>query len=115
MRLVRLFVGGLLWDIDERKQAEEERRRAFNEIKILRDQLYQENPALKEELDQTSMFEEIVGCSDCLREALVQVAKVSPTNSTVLISGETGRGKELFARAIHNRSRRSGLPDVLCQ
>ncbi len=99
---------GLLWDIDERKQAEEERRRAFDEIKILRDQLYQENLALKEEIDQASMFEEIVGCSDCLREALVQVAKVAPTNSTVLIGGETGTGKELIARAIHNRSHRSG-------
>jgi formate hydrogenlyase transcriptional activator len=99
---------GLLWDIDERKQAEEERRRAFDEIKILRDQLYQENLALKEELDQASMFEEIVGSSDSLRKTLVQVAKVAPTNSTVLIGGETGTGKELIARAIHNRSRRSG-------
>ena len=99
---------GLLWDIDERKQAEEERKKAFDEIKILRDQLHQENLALKEELDQTSMFEEIVGCSDSLREALEQVAKVAPTNSTVLVVGETGTGKELIARAIHNRSGRSG-------
>ncbi len=98
---------GLLWDIDERKQAEEERKKAFDEIKLLRDQLHQENLALKEELDQTSTFEEIVGCSDSLREALVQVAKVAPTNSTVLIVGETGTGKELIARAIHNRSGRS--------
>jgi PAS domain S-box-containing protein len=99
---------GLLWDIDERKRAEEERRKAFDEVKTLRDQLQQENLALKEEIDQASMFEEIVGCSDSLREALLQVTKVAPTNSTVLIGGETGTGKELIARAIHNRSRRSG-------
>jgi formate hydrogenlyase transcriptional activator len=53
------------------------------------------------------MFEEIVGSSDALRRALVQVSKVAPTDSTVLILGETGTGKELLARAIHNRSRRS--------
>jgi formate hydrogenlyase transcriptional activator len=105
-QIVRWY--GLLWDIDERKHAEEERRRAFEEVKTLRDQLYQENLALRDELDQASMFEEIVGCSDSLREVLMQVAKVAPTNSTVLIGGETGTGKELIARAIHNRSRRSG-------
>jgi len=99
---------GLLWDIEERKQAEEERRKAFDEVRKLRDKLYQENLALKEEIDQASMFEEIVGCSASLREVLLQVAKVAPTNSTVLIGGETGTGKELIARAIHNRSRRSG-------
>ncbi|MBB6143024.1 formate hydrogenlyase transcriptional activator [Silvibacterium bohemicum] len=101
---------GLLWDIDERKQAEEERGKAFDEVRKLRDQLYQENLVLKEEVDQASMFEEIVGCSDALRQVLVQVTKVAPTDSTVLITGETGTGKELIARAIHNRSRRSDRP-----
>jgi PAS domain S-box-containing protein len=103
---------GLLWDIHERKHAEEERREAFEEIQKLRDQLYQENLALREEIDQTSMFEEIVGCSAMLREVLAQVAKVAPTDSTVLIGGETGTGKELIARAIHNHSRRSKHPFV---
>ncbi len=103
---------GLLWDIDERKQAEEERRKALDETKKLRDQLYQENLALKEEIDQASMFEEIVGSSDALRQVLVQVTRVAPTDSTVLITGETGTGKELIARAIHNRSRRSDRPFV---
>jgi PAS domain S-box-containing protein len=80
-------------DIDDRKQAEERTR--------------QENFALREEIDQSSMFEEIVGSSPALRKVLAQVAKVAPTNSTVLISGETGTGKELIARAIHKRSKRS--------
>jgi len=53
------------------------------------------------------MFEEIVGSSEALRKVLVQVSKVAPTDSTVLILGETGTGKELIARAIHNRSKRS--------
>jgi transcriptional regulator with GAF, ATPase, and Fis domain len=73
----------------------------------LKDELYRENLALKEEIDQASMFEEIVGTSEVLRRVLVQVAKVAPTDSTVLIAGETGTGKELIARAIHKRSQRS--------
>jgi len=80
-------------DIDDRKQAEERTR--------------QENLALREEIDHSSMFEEIVGSSPALRNVLAQVAKVAPTDSTVLISGETGTGKELIARAIHKRSNRS--------
>src|SRR5258705_12146121 len=53
------------------------------------------------------MFEEIVGSSEPLRQVLVQVSKVAPTDSTVLVLGETGTGKELIARAIHNRSKRA--------
>jgi PAS domain S-box-containing protein len=87
-------------DIEDRKRAEEE-------IKRLKDQLHRENVALREEIDKTSMFEEIVGSSEALRKVLLQVAKVAPTDSTVLITGETGTGKELIARAIHKRSRRS--------
>jgi transcriptional regulator with GAF, ATPase, and Fis domain len=80
---------------------------ALEEIKELKDQLYQENLALKEDLDQASTFEEIVGSSTALRRVLSQVAKVASTDSTVLILGETGTGKELVARAIHNHSNRS--------
>jgi formate hydrogenlyase transcriptional activator len=82
-------------------------RNALEEIQELKDQLYEENLALKEDLDQASTFEEIVGSSTALRRVLSQVAKVAPTDSTVLILGETGTGKELVARAIHNRSNRS--------
>src|SRR5258708_4797 len=84
-----------------------ELRNALEEIKELKDELYQENLALKEDLDQASTFEDIVGSSATLRRVLSQVAKVASTDSTVLILGETGTGKELVARAIHNRSNRS--------
>ena len=81
-------------DIDDRKRAEDRTRN--------------ENVALREEIVRSSMFEEIVGSSDALRAVLAQIAKVAPTDATVLIQGETGTGKELVARAIHNRSRRAG-------
>jgi len=81
-------------DINDRRQAEERMRN--------------ENLELREEIDYSSMFEEIVGSSNVLRRALSQVSKVAPTESTVLILGETGTGKELIARAIHKRSKRSG-------
>ena len=90
-RLVRWYATGT--DIEDRKRAEERTRN--------------ENVALREEIDRSSMFEEIVGASAALRQVLAQVAKVAPTDSTVLISGETGTGKELIARAVHKRSNRS--------
>ena len=93
--------------IDDRKRAEEELKKAFDEIKTLKDQLHKENLALKEEIDQASMFEEIVGASDAIKRVLAVLCKVAPTDSTVLITGETGTGKELAARAIHKRSRRA--------
>ncbi len=89
--VIRWYATGT--DIEDRKQAEERTRK--------------ENLALREEIDHSSMFEEIVGSSEALRQVLAQVAKVAPTDSTVLISGETGTGKELIARAIHKRSNRS--------
>jgi transcriptional regulator with GAF, ATPase, and Fis domain len=83
-------------------------QKAIEEIRTLKDQLYKENLALRDEIDRASMFEEIVGASPALQAVLAWVAKVGPTDSTVLITGETGTGKELIARAIHKRSRRSG-------
>jgi PAS domain S-box-containing protein len=80
-------------DIEERKQAEQ--------------RLQNENVALREEIARASMFEEIVGVSPALHAALSRVSKVAPTDSTVLITGETGTGKELIARAVHKRSPRS--------
>ena len=100
------FVGAVT-DITERKQAEADLKQAVEEIKTLRDLLYKENIALREEVDKASMFEEIVGESHALQAVLARVAKVAPTDSTVLITGETGTGKELIARAIHKRSRRA--------
>jgi formate hydrogenlyase transcriptional activator len=94
-------------DISERKLSEAALTKAFREIQTLKDELQTENIALREELDKASMFEEIVGSSEVIRQVLVQVSKVAPTDSTVLILGETGTGKELIARAIHKRSKRS--------
>jgi formate hydrogenlyase transcriptional activator len=83
-------------------------RFAFQEIQRLKEQLREENLILREEVDKASMFEEIVGTSPPLRAVISRVSKVAPTDSTVLITGETGTGKELIARAIHKRSNRSG-------
>src|SRR5437879_12523230 len=71
------------------------------------------NLALKAVVDQASMFEEIIGSSEALNRVFAPVTKVAPTDSTVLIKGETGTGKELVARAIHRLSRRSGRAFVL--
>jgi len=81
---------------------------AFEEIRNLRDQLQVENRALQDEIVQKSIYEEIVGSSAALRTVLSSIDKVAPTDSTVLITGETGTGKELVAHAIHKRSPRSG-------
>jgi PAS domain S-box-containing protein len=89
-----------------------EQKRAEAEIRALKDQLYKENLALRDEIDRTSMFEEIVGISRLLRNVVARISKVAPTDSNVLITGETGTGKELVARAIHRRSRRSTRPFV---
>jgi PAS domain S-box-containing protein len=90
--LLRWYVAAT--DIEDRKQAEE--------------RLQTENVVLREEIDKTSMFEEIVGCSKPLKTVLSRIAKVAPTDSTVFITGETGTGKELIARAVHKRSQRAG-------
>jgi formate hydrogenlyase transcriptional activator len=89
--VIRWYATGT--DIDDRKRAEDRTRN--------------ENVALREEIVRSSMFEEIVGSSESLRNVLAQVSRVAPTDSTVLIQGETGTGKELIARAIHIRSKRS--------
>jgi PAS domain S-box-containing protein len=85
-------------DIEDRKRAEE--------------RLRQENLALRQEVDQASMFEEIVGSSAALQIVLSRISKVAPSDSTVLITGETGTGKELIARGIHRRSNRSARPFI---
>ncbi len=90
-QITRWYVAGT--DIEDRKQAE--------------DRLRSENVALREEIDKASMFEEIVGTSPALKAVLSRISKVAPSDSTVLITGETGTGKELVARAIHRRSDRA--------
>jgi formate hydrogenlyase transcriptional activator len=90
-QVLRWYATGI--DIDDRKRAEE--------------RVQNENLALREEIDRSSMFEEIVGSSETLRHVLSEVARVAPSDSTVLILGETGTGKELIARAIHKQSNRA--------
>jgi PAS domain S-box-containing protein len=100
------FVGASI-DVTEHHRARADLEKAFEEIKRLRDQLHDENVVLREQIDQAFMFEEIVGTSSALQGVLSRLMKVAPTDSSVLVSGETGTGKELVARAIHKRSRRS--------
>ena len=93
-------------------RANEELERALQEVQDLKDQLQQENLALRDEVDTVAMFGEIVGASEPLQRVLRMVTKVAPTDSTVLITGESGTGKELVARAIHKRSQRYGRPFI---
>jgi formate hydrogenlyase transcriptional activator len=90
-RIVRWYATGT--DIDDRKQAEQ--------------RLQNENVVLREEVNRVSMFEEIIASCEPMRQVLKQVTKVAPSDSTVLILGETGTGKELIARAFHRRSNRA--------
>ena len=94
-------------DIENQKRAEARLTQALEEIQKLQEQLSKENIVLREEVDRTSMFEEIVGASPALKAVLARIDKVAPTDSIVFITGETGTGKELVARAIHKRSPRA--------
>ncbi|ACM18541.1 sigma-54-dependent sensor transcriptional regulator, PAS and GAF domain-containing [Geotalea daltonii FRC-32] len=100
----------LLWEIFanalERKRADQKIQNALAEIKQLKDRLEAENVYLRDQIHVEYKHEEIIGKSDAIRNVLVQIKQVASTGSTVLILGETGTGKELIARAIHNASPR---------
>jgi PAS domain S-box-containing protein len=96
----------------DRAAAELERLRAHAELERLKDRLQAENVYLQEEIRTQHNFEEIIGNAPPLLEALSRVERVAATDSTVLIQGETGAGKELFARAVHSRSPRRQRPLV---
>ena len=95
-----------------RKQADLSLHQAFAEIHELRERIQAENAYLRREIDVVHGYEEIIGNSDAIKRALSQAEQVAPTNSTVLILGETGTGKELLARAIHRHSARKGRVTV---
>ena len=103
---------GVNLDITERKLAEESLKRALTEVQQLKDRLHEENIYLQEEIRDASNFGEIVGNSHALKRVLHQAEQVAPLNTTVLILGETGTGKELLAHAIHNLSPRHKHPLV---
>jgi formate hydrogenlyase transcriptional activator len=84
----------------------------IEDLKRLKDRLHEENVALREQIDREFMFEEIVGASPAIQSVLAKTVRVAPTDSTVLILGETGTGKELIARAIHKRSPRAANPFI---
>jgi len=99
-------------DITERKAAEAQLRKAMSELEALKDRLAEENAYLQEEIKLNHRFEEIIGVAPQLRQVLHKIEQVAPTPTTVLILGETGTGKELFARAIHHLSDRDHRPLV---
>src|ERR1700683_1954017 len=103
---------GAVMDVTAHWQARAELEKAFEEIKRLKDRLHSENVILREQIDQVFMFEEIVGSSAALKTVHSRIVKVAPTDSTVLITGETGTGKELIARALHKGSQRAGQPFI---
>jgi predicted ATPase/transcriptional regulator with GAF, ATPase, and Fis domain len=103
---------GMKVEIERRTQAEQSLREALGELELLKNRLEAENVYLQEEIRTQHNFIDIVGNSPALLEVLRRVELVAPTESTVLLHGETGSGKELFARAVHSRSRRSERPLV---
>jgi formate hydrogenlyase transcriptional activator len=107
-----LFIVGQAVDISEMKLAQEKVVSQLEEIKLLKDQLEAENIYLRHELLSTGSYDEIIGKSDILKHMLYRVEQVAPLDTTVLLEGETGTGKELFARAIHQKSDRSNKPMI---
>jgi len=97
-------------NITNRKLSEIELKQAYQKITELKNQIESDNIYLQEEIKLEHNFEHIIGNSDEIKYALFRLEQVSETDSTVLILGETGTGKELFARALHSTSRRSGRP-----
>jgi PAS domain S-box-containing protein len=103
---------GVSTDIEDSKRAEATLRAALEEVQLLKDRLETENVYLQEQIETAHKFEAVVGRSAALRRVLAQAEQVAPGDTTVLITGETGTGKELLARAIHELSSRRDGPLV---
>ncbi len=99
-------------EVDERKRVEQSLLDAYKEIKTLKDRLLVENICLKQEIAETYQFNDIIGESPILSEVFLRVEQVAPMHATVLLLGETGTGKGVMARAIHNRSTRKNRPMI---
>ncbi len=106
------YIIGQAIDISKQKQTEEKLRMAVTELQNIKEQLQSENIYLRKEVESRHGFEKIIGSCEPLMHSLYRVEQVEKTDTTVLLQGETGTGKELFARAIHNRSRRKDKPFV---
>ncbi len=107
---------GRVWsfrDVTASRKAEDEIRKAYEEIKSLKEKLEMENIYLREEISKVSGFESILGQSDAMKYVFFRIQQVGPTDSTVLITGETGTGKGLVARAIHEASKRRSRSMVI--
>jgi PAS domain S-box-containing protein len=105
-------VGGIVIDITDIKQKENNLQKAYDEIKILKDRLEVENVYLRDQISVQSTHEDIIGKSDAIQYVLYKIKQVAPSDTTVLILGETGTGKELVAEAIKNESSRRNRPLV---
>jgi PAS domain S-box-containing protein len=106
------YYDGFIEDITDRRQNEESLRAAYVEIQALKERLEAENLYLRSEIRTVAGYEEIIGQSEAIRQVVGQAEQVAPTDSTVLIQGQTGTGKELLAHVIHMRSPRNGKPFV---
>jgi transcriptional regulator with GAF, ATPase, and Fis domain len=103
------YIGSCI-DIADWKEAEEALQKAHEEVSKLKNQLQEENIYLQEELRQDQAIGGIVGESSAIKQVLLKISQVAPTETTVLIAGETGTGKELVAHAIHDGSKRKDRP-----
>ena len=107
------LIGGIFTNAIRRKRSDQSLQKAFCEIKLLKEQLQKDNIYLREEIDHAQNVGKMIGVSRVFRHALCQIDQIAPTDTTVLIMGATGTGKELVARAIHNTSNRKHRPLVV--
>jgi len=107
-----LYLIGMTVDMSDMKEAQKKIETQLKEIQVLKDELEAENLYLRQELRSSHSFDEIIGESNILKHILYRIEQVAPMDTSVLLEGETGTGKELFARAIHQRSKRSAKPMI---
>ena len=105
-------ITGVVFDRDARKRTEQDLKNALAKVEELKKDLEEENLQLKQELQGGFQFDDIISASETYRRVLQQVEQVAPTDTTVLILGETGTGKELVARSVYRLSKRAGRPLV---